>query len=379
MRILLVGVSTRALAESALRAGLDVVAVDYFGDLDQSRLIPSLAVGRDFGLPFDEASICKVCSLLDYDGVIYTGGADIKPALIDLISKDKVLFGNDSKVLRDVRDPILLREACRRGDVEFPVTLVSSEAKALDKESKWLVKPIYGGSGFGIGFYDGGEVGEDFYVQQFVSGLPASASFLSDGRTCQLLGMTRQLIGDESLGGSGFRWCGNVYPLFSTNANFVDIMNKISGWGSALTGHFGLKGLFGIDFVIDEGGRPFLVEINPRYSASMELIEHDLNVSFTSLHVSACLGKMAKFAVQSTQGFMAKGIVYAKDDVVTPDTSKWLGLHSDVPFPNEHVAKGFPICTVFGRGQTQDDCIADLYRKANEVYRELKEEAYHER
>jgi len=74
-----------------------------------------------------------------------------------------------------------------------------------------------------------------------------------------------------------------------------------------LTGHFGLKGLFGIDFVIDEGGRPFLVEINPRYSASMELIEHDLNVSFTSLHVSACLGKMAKLAVQSTQGFTAKG------------------------------------------------------------------------
>jgi len=128
--ILLVGVSTRALAESALRAGLDAVAVDYFGDLDQSRLIPSLAVGRDFGLPFDEASICKVCSLLDYDGVIYTGGADIKPALIELISKDKVLFGNDSKVLRDVRDPLLLREACRRGEIEFPVTLVSSEAKA---------------------------------------------------------------------------------------------------------------------------------------------------------------------------------------------------------------------------------------------------------
>jgi len=94
------------------------------------------------------------------------------------------------------------------------VTLVSSEAKALDKESKWLVKPIYGGSGFGIDFYDGGEVGEDFYVQQFVSGLPASASFLSDGRTCQLLGMTRQLIGDETLGGSGFKWCGNVYPFF---------------------------------------------------------------------------------------------------------------------------------------------------------------------
>ena len=32
------------------------------------------------------------------------------------------------------------------------------------------------------------------------------------------------------------------------------------------------------------------------------------------------------------QGFTAKGIVYAKDDVVTPDTLKWLGLHSDVPF-----------------------------------------------
>jgi len=49
------------------------------------------------------------------------------------------------------------------------------------------------------------------------------------------------------------------------------------------------------------------VEINPRYSASMELIEHDLNVSFTSLHVSACLGKMAKLAVQSTQASRPRG------------------------------------------------------------------------
>mgnify|MGYP000897798595 CR=1 FL=1 len=378
MRTLLVGVSTRALAESAVRAGMDAVAVDYFGDLDQRRLIPALAVGRDFGLPFDEGSIYKVCLLFDYDGVIYTGGADIKPALIDQISRGKLLFGNDSKVLRQVRDPLSLREACRKGGIGFPVTFLSGEAETLNKEMRWLVKPVYGGSGFGIDFYDGGRVDEDFYVQQFVSGLPASASFLSDGMTCRLLGMTRQLIGDETLGGSGFKWCGNVYPLFSTNANFADIINKISNWGSLLTGLFGLKGLFGVDFVLDSSGKPFLVEINPRYSASMELMEPDVSAPLVALHVSACLGEATNFTIQDPVGFAAKGIVYATCDAVMPDTSGWLGFCSDIPFPGEHVSKGSPICTVFGRGQTQDDCIADLYGKANEVYRELKEEAYHE-
>ena len=35
MRLLIAGISTRAAAESAARAGFEVTAIDAFGDLDQ--------------------------------------------------------------------------------------------------------------------------------------------------------------------------------------------------------------------------------------------------------------------------------------------------------------------------------------------------------
>ena len=108
MRILLVGVSTRALAESALRAGLDVVAADYFGDLDQSS--PDTFFGRRAGLrpSLRKLPYARFARFLTTT-VSSTREEPIKPALIDLISKDKVLFGNDSKVLRGERPHIVAR------------------------------------------------------------------------------------------------------------------------------------------------------------------------------------------------------------------------------------------------------------------------------
>ncbi|MBF0530394.1 MAG: carboxylate--amine ligase, partial [Deltaproteobacteria bacterium] len=39
MRILITGVSTRAMAESAVRGGIRVVTVDHFGDRDQKEMV----------------------------------------------------------------------------------------------------------------------------------------------------------------------------------------------------------------------------------------------------------------------------------------------------------------------------------------------------
>jgi predicted ATP-grasp superfamily ATP-dependent carboligase len=48
VRILVVGLSTRAIAESAVRGGHRVVTLDYFGDRDQRALVENHALLRDF-------------------------------------------------------------------------------------------------------------------------------------------------------------------------------------------------------------------------------------------------------------------------------------------------------------------------------------------
>ena len=65
-------------------------------------------------------------------------------------------------------------------------------------------------------------------------------------------------------------------------------MSAIAG---AVTEAFGLVGLNGIDFVLREG-EPYVLEINPRYSASMELIERGGRLSVFEAHVAACGGDL---------------------------------------------------------------------------------------
>lgn len=339
--------------------------------MDQKRLIPNLAVGRDFGLPFNVDSIIRVCSIVDYDALVYTGGADIKPSLISEISRGKLLLGNIPRTLCAVRNPSILNDVCLKRGINFPQTIEVCKMAEVACEGRWLVKPVYGGSGHGIDFYEGGNLKEGFYLQKFVEGLPASASFLSDGKECRLLGLTEQLIGERRLGSSGFQWCGNIYPLVTTTESCQG--EVMAGWGQELTEAFGLRGLFGVDFVLDAKGRPFLVEINPRYSASMELFEPYINPFLFTLHISACEGRLPEFSVQRPSRFTSKGIVYAKADVTLPDTRGWLGRRGDVPFPREKILKGSPICTVYGFGESREGCLSDLYEEADEVYEELRE------
>ncbi len=56
---------------------------------------------------------------------------------------------------------------------------------------------------------------------------------------------------------------------------------------AAVAAEFGLAGVNGIDF-ISRGGRAYAVEVNPRWSASMELVELAYGVSVFGAHAAAC-------------------------------------------------------------------------------------------
>ena len=51
-----------------------------------------------------------------------------------------------------------------------------------------------------------------------------------------------------------------------------------------LAKRFSLAGLFGVDAIVNDEG-VWTVEINPRYTASMELVEPSLDASLVDLHV----------------------------------------------------------------------------------------------
>ncbi|HEY7650524.1 MAG TPA: ATP-grasp domain-containing protein [Methylomirabilota bacterium] len=356
MRHLLVGLTTRALAESARRADCDAVTVDYFGDLDTKRLYPNLSL-RELGAGYSASALARLARELHYDAVTYAGGLENHPEVVAELAEGKILLGNSPAVLRQVRNPALLFPRLAARGFSVPAT-IAFPVGGEPAGGRWLVKPVAGGGGLGVRPWRGQRVPPRQMLQERISGVPASAVFVANGRQGVLLGWSRQLHAPAR-----FRYGGNVLPLEASS----DTLDELRRLIQTVTEEFGLVGLNGIDFVL-RAGRPVLVEVNPRYSASMELVERATDASVFALHLGAFEGRLpaptvAAAALNPTgqAGVHGKAIVYARQSVSLPDPSSWIerGVR-DVPHPGEVIRKGHPICTVFAAGPSVAACLTRL-------------------
>lgn len=379
MRVLVLGVSTRAMVESAVRGGHEVVAVDFFGDRDQARLAESYALQRDLGLPLTAAGLAEAARRMDADAVVYGSNFENHPEAVCDLAAGLRLLGNPAEVLRDVRDWALLRRFCREAGIAHPVTLLRGEEGCAGR-GRWLRKRLRSGGGYGIAPWDGRALDDAHVLQAEVDGRAASVAFVADGKEGRIFGLTEQLLGRSALGGSGFAWCGNVLPLELPGADAASVRAQLEHMVSCLTGRFGLVGVNGLDVVIGRDPEgvawPYLIEVNPRFSGSMELAERAFGVNVFSLHVEGLAGHLPRASVadRAPHGCVGKGIVYARRPVVVPDTEEWLvrGVR-DVPSPGQRIAAGHPVCTVLARGRDRQACLAGLFSGAAAVYRDSEE------
>ena len=110
------------------------------------------------------------------------------------------------------------------------------------------------------------------YFQEQIEGLPASAVYIGtrDGAIC--LGVTRQLLGLSWCGADRatdrFRYCGSIGPLKVSPS----LARQFEELGTAIARSFALIGLFGVDAIIRDD-EIWTIEMNPRYTASIEILE----------------------------------------------------------------------------------------------------------
>jgi predicted ATP-grasp superfamily ATP-dependent carboligase len=365
-RVLIVGVSTRALAESAARAGHTVVAVDGFGDLDLRAAAARVVVARAGGR-FSVGRALRAARALAHEAVCYAAGLENRPRAVAALAREGALWGNPPAVLARVRDPRALAAALRaRG---FATPRVRTLAPRGQLRGRWLLKPRASGGGSGIVFWDGGGLPHGRYLQEWLAGAPGSVLFAADGRRAVALGMSRGLAGERGFGADGFRYCGSM--LLPPRGR---LFRRAARLAAAVTEAFGLVGVNGIDFIA-VGDEPYPVEVNPRYTAAMELVERAYRVSVFELHVRALAGvlPLAPLAAPA-RGILGKAIVYARRPVIVPDTRPWLADATvrDVPPPGTRIPRGAPICTVFARGSNPAACHAALCARARRLYRILE-------
>lgn len=386
-RVLIAGVSTRALAESAARAGYRVLAVDGFGDLDL-RHVAEVRLARDARDRASPGAAVRVARGAQAEGVVYVASFENHPRAVRRLAAGRALWGNPPEVLARVRDPLLVADTLARQGLATPAVRAGAPRSGRSGGGggggrSWLAKPRASGGGSGIvAWRPGRRAPRDPYFQERIAGVPGSIVFAADGRHAVPLGLSRLLAGERAFGAAGFRYSGSILvgrgdPAFTDDER---LCARAIGLAEAITRAFGLVGVNGIDFIARDG-TPYPIEVNPRYTAAMELVERAYGLSIFDIHARACAGHLpafdlaaARHAPLSPPRAIGKAILYARGDVVLGDTRPWLEDDSvrDVSAPGQRCRRGQPICTIFAAAGDAVECRAALGRRAAALYAELE-------
>jgi len=370
--LLLFGASVRAAALSALRAGLRPWCADLFGDRDLRARCPTTLIDH-----YPEGLVDLVAQA-PAGPWMYTGALENRPRLIRQLSRRRPLWGNDVPVLSVVRSPQRVRQILTTAGLLCPAVFTTSPPPSSC--DRWLVKPLAGAGGIGIRFGGGNALPRarrrKVYFQEFILGESGAALFLGEQGRGRLLGVTRQLVGETWLGAAPFRYCGSVGPL-DVAPEVRTVLERI---GDGLVEASGLRGLFGIDFVLREG-IPWPVEVNPRYTASVEVLEYATGLRALALHRQVFArgepGDIAPCAI--SDGVVGKAILFARSALTFPEEGPWMSsLHepvpveempafADIPPAGQRIETGRPVLTFFARAADELSCLEALRRKAADL------------
>src|SRR5688500_3501676 len=377
--ILICGTSTRAAAESAARAGFSVTTIDAFADRDQHPTVRALSVARDFNASPTAPAMARVARDLPCDAVVYLSPFENHPRAVAALAADRVLLGNAPERLRRVRNPFVLAEELKRRGFAVPRLLNENDSNDANDSNGWLIKPFRSGGGARIREWQRGPIPRGWYLQERIDGTPGSLVFAAAKGACVAIGFSRQLVGDANFGAAGFRYCGSILaPLGDRQfADGAAVFEAAGAMAQCMSTTFGLAGLNGLDFIA-RGRVVYPLEVNPRWSSSIEVAERAFAMPFFPVHVAACSdGVLPTFdcaAALERSGVVGKAIVYARHAASIGDSSSWMEDSSvrDVPRAGERFRPGQPICSVFATAADSETCYRLLVRRAARVYAELE-------
>ena len=373
--LLILGASVRAAAFSALRAGLTPYCIDLFADQDLRAKCPAVAISAP-RYPHGLVALAREAPTGPW---MYTGGLENRPRLIRRMMRERPLWGNDDVALAKVRDPFALQRAL--ADVGVPCLPVR-RPEDQPRGGRWLVKQVAGSGGAGIRFADDRPARRRRYFQAFRDGESRSAVFVATDGDTQLVGVARQLVGERWLHAPPFRYCGSIGPLE------VGIAER-AAWlrlGRVVATFAGLRGLFGIDAIVDDGV-PWPVEVNPRYTASVEVLEyanggHRATAPLWEPWFDSQVGTTAPKAEPWHEQMIGKAVYYAPRSLVVPD-GPWsdvvrsalpvteLPPFADIPPVGQRNPAGAPVLTFFACAATPAECADRLRGIAADLDRQL--------
>lgn len=345
-----------------MAAGYQVLALDAFADSDTQQLASqSMRVAYADGA-FDAAALEQALQAIgsqDVAGMVYGSGFEAMPELLEMASKYLPVIGNTPRVVRNLKRPLQFFTLLDVLQIAHPEISYRPPAKSVG----WLSKR--GGGSGGVHVRKalplpqmGQRRGE--YYQREMPGQVVSLLFAADGQQAKAIGYNRQWVSASAA--MPYRYGGAV-----SHAELPELVRRtLLQAAQRLTSAVGLRGINSIDAIMD-GEQVWLLEINPRLSATFDLYQAMPGQrSLFELHLAACAGSLTDFP-QLTPRPRAHHIVYALDEIRLPDDIDWPAWVADLPLPGAIISADEPICTILAEGETAAEAQQRLLERANEL------------
>jgi predicted ATP-grasp superfamily ATP-dependent carboligase len=380
MKILIIGFSVRHIASSASRAGYEVFAADCYCDLDLEECAfgtARLDSCSEFDFDLAPEKIMDFVDRFSPDAVV------LGPGLEETILKEVPALNNPPEKISKISDKLwLARWLEREGYPSIPTETLEEwnyhdSAHPFDlKYNPLMIKPCKGAGGTHnllirseFELYDLIEGGtptfsdKELIVQEWVDGIPASASVIGNGEEAVAVAVNEQMIGTPWLGAKGFRYCGNITPLKTKPKITAEIIRL----GEEIVSDLGLIGSNGVDFIL-RGDEAVVVEVNPRFQGSLDSVEIATGQNIFEAHVNSFSGKLPQR--RKPRAIAGRVILFANTDLkIDLDLRKITDCIADIPRIGTKIERDRPLTSIIAKARKRDDVLELLRKRSSKLQR----------
>lgn len=344
--MLIIALSGRALARSAFRGGYQPVVLDGFADMDTCALAQRCVRVKTQQGRFDEDDLLRKVHMLTPRegevGLVYGTGLESAAKLLEQLGSGLMVYGNHADIVATVNDPMSFFDLLDELSIPHPEVRFSVAAA----NDAWLVKRAGASGGWHVDRWkDTSDVASGSYLQQRIEGQAMSALFIADAHKAAVIGFNTLWTRQHHSTRSSFGYGGAINRAELSTPQRRVLTRTIFDLVRAL----GLRGLNSLDF-IKQDEHCYVLELNPRPSATFELYDPDVAGGLLSRHVRACQGRLTRMQHWRDFRVRAHTVVYAVSDLQIPHDLHWPNWCTDRPHAGTQIARGEPVCGAFAEG-----------------------------
>ena len=358
--VLIAALSGRGLAASARRAGYLPLVADAFGDSDTAELATdarcvtdAARIGFRAKPAFSALGQLEAAAPTPPIGLVLGSGFEDRPKLTAALSRRYRLIGNGAEAIVRAKNPAAFFPLLDTLGIAHPTTQLAPPAGT----DGWLSKRVGGSGGTHVIDAAAADRSPRRYYQRRIDGVPHSVLAVATQSAVHIVGVSRQWT--VGRGPRPCRYAGAVGLVQLPRAVDASMRDTAKAVCTAL----GLVGLIALDFIV-AGDTPFLVEVNPRPGATLDVFD-DAGGALFRAHVDACDGKAPRLPVQHAA--RAAAVLYADAGSLTVGPIRWPEWTADRPRPGTRVPRYRPIATVFAVAETAQTAFESCRRRLDEL------------